>query len=373
MRRGPRGIISFAAGGFRPEVEEKTPLVGKGSTLEMLVKELEYTLEGLIEKDLNNLPLGVLYGLSDLTAEEMELFRRSWGLMEGNRRRALVQAMVDMAENQVELDFRRIFRWLLSDEDPTVRRFAIEGLWEDEGRDLPAELIRLLQVDESEEVRAAAATSLGRFVLLHEMECIDDAEAAPIRQALLSCIRSYGETVEVRRRAIEAISYSGDPEVLEIIEDAYYSPEEKMRASAIFAMGRNASRRWQGYVLQELRSPSPEMRYEAAIACGELELRHAFAQLVSMTRDRDPEVREAAVWALGRIHTPEAVSVLERLKNGDDEALSDAAEEALEELSFALMDDELDIPPVFDEDEEELEEEDWDEWGSASEWDWTGI
>jgi len=347
--------------------------VGKGSFSEMLAKELEYTLEGLAERDLDNLPLGVLYGLSDLSEEEMELFRRYWGLMEGNRRKVLAQAMVEMAENQVELDFRRIFRWLLSDEDPAIRRFAIEGLWEDEGHDLPAKLIQMLQMDESEEVRAAAAISLGRFVLLHEMNFFDDAEATPIRQALLSCIRSYGESVEVRRRAVEAISYSGDPEVLEIIEDAYYSPEEKMRVSAVFAMGRNASRRWQEYVLRELHSPSPEMRYEAAIACGELELGHAFARLVSMTWDSDPEVREAAVWALGRIHAPEAVSVLETLKDGDDEALSDAAEEALEELAFALMDDELDIPPVFDEDEEEREEEDWDEWGPTSEWDWTGI
>ncbi len=339
----------------------------------MLARELEYTLKGLVEKDLTNLPLGVLYGLSDLSAEEMELFRQSWETMEGARRRALVQAMVEMAENQVELDFRRIFRWLLSDEDPEVRRFAIEGLWEDEGHGLPATLIHMLQVDESEDVRAAAAMSLGRFVLLHEMGNLDDADAIPIRQALLSCIRSHGETVEVRRRAVEAIAYSGDPEVLEIIENAYYSPEEKMRVSAVFAMGRNASRHWQGYVLQELHSPSPEMRYEAAIACGELELRHAFSKLVSMTRDGDPEVREAAVWALGRIHAPEAASVLQRLKDGDDEALSDAAEEALEELSFVLMDEELDIPPVFDEEEESAEDENWDEWGATSEWDWIGI
>ncbi len=350
------------------------PTIEKGSALRMLVEELRYMLERLIASDIDKLPLGTLYSLSDLSNKEMEEFRDAWGLMEEHRRQALVQAMVEMAENQIELDFRRIFRWLLHDADPEVRRSAIEGLWEDERRDLPPILIRMLQMDESEGVRAAAATSLGRFILLHEMEEISDAEAAPIRQALFSCIGSHGETVEVRRRAIEAIAYSGDPEILEIIEDAYYAPEEKMRVSAIFAMGRNASRRWQGYVMRELHSPSPEMRYEAAIACGELELRHAFSRLVDLTADEDAEVREAAVWALGHIHAPEAANVLQALKEGGDDAMSEAAADALEELSFSLMDEDLEIPPVFDEDEDlPPYEEESGEWGSASEWDWMGM
>jgi len=60
--------------------------------------------------------------------------------------------------------------------------------------------------------------------------------------------------------------------VREIIEAAYYHEDQRMRTSAVFAMGRSADPYWSDLVINELQSSRPEMRYEAAMASGELEL-----------------------------------------------------------------------------------------------------
>jgi HEAT repeat protein len=195
--------------------------------------------------------------------------------------------------------------------------------------------VRLLRDDPSESVRAAAATSLGRFVLLGELEKIEAALAMMVEDALLGAIYDPHETLEVRRRAMESIAYSGQAQVQDIIEMAYYDDEEKMRISAIFAMGRSADPLWHEMVIAELDNPNPEMRYEAARACGELEASAALSALIDLIlADPDPEVQEMAIWALGRIGGKEARRVLEACCEIENEALRQAAEEALDELDF---------------------------------------
>ncbi len=116
---------------------------------------------------------------------------------------------------------------------------------------------------------------------------------------------------------------------------AYYDDEEKMRVSAIFAMGRSADPLWCEMVIAELDNPNPEMRYEAARACGELEASAALSALIYLIEaDPDPEVQGMAIWALGRIGGKEARRVLEACCEIENEALRQAAEEALDELDF---------------------------------------
>jgi HEAT repeat protein len=77
------------------------------------------------------------------------------------------------------------------------------------------------------------------------------------------------------------------------------------------------------------------MRFEAARACGELELHEAIPKLAMLAEDEDIEVRQAALWALGRIGGPEARRILLTHIESDVEVIREAAEEALEELTFA--------------------------------------
>ncbi len=243
--------------------------------------------------------------------------------------------LVEVAEVSFEVNFDPIFLVAMGDEDHEVRAAAIDGLWENEDQALIGPLVHLLRADDAPNVRAAAATALGRFVLLGELGDIDRAPAMLAEEALLKALRHGEEVLEVRRRAIEAIAYSGEAGVREIIENAYYDEDEEMQASALFAMGRSADPYWRAWLVRELENPGAEIRFEAARACGELEASKAISQLTRMTfADPDREVQQAAVWALGRIGGRESRAALEACYESDDEALSEAAAEALDEMDL---------------------------------------
>ncbi|MCD6290421.1 MAG: HEAT repeat domain-containing protein [Anaerolineae bacterium] len=316
--------------------------------------------------DMTNQPrVSALQGLSDLGREDLERFQAVWKDLPVERRRWVVRNLAELAEERVELYYVPIFRWLLRDPDPEVRVQAIDGLWEDDDPALIGPLLHILREDSSEAVRAAAAISLGRFILLGEMEEIEAPLAMAIEKALLAVIHTPEEPIEVRRRAVEAIAYSSESGVRDIIRNAYYDEDDRMRISAIFAMGRSADQYWRPIVIAELDSPQPAVRFEAARACGELSLHEAIPKLVTLAGDPDVEVCQAALWALGQIGGPEARRTLLAYTESENEAISEAAEDALDELEF--WESTLTDLPMFDfgvEDREDLEDEDafWD-WG----------
>ncbi|MFQ5886227.1 MAG: HEAT repeat domain-containing protein [Anaerolineae bacterium] len=279
----------------------------------------------------------------------MEAFRGAWPRFPAERRRTILRTLVEITEASFEADFNRIFRFCLSDEDEEVRAQAIEGLWEDESISTLRSLIGLLRRDPSFLVRAKAAAGLGRFVLLAELDELDSELGAEVREVLLHTINNPQEVLEVRRRAVEAISFSGEEEVRKMVEAAYQDEAQKMRVSAVFAMGRSVDPYWSQTLLRELKNPDPEMRYEAARACGELELKEAVPTLARLINDADREVQEAAIWALGRIGGRGARRVLRACCESDDEIVAEAVEEALSELEFAEGIFEI---PLYGEEEE---------------------
>jgi HEAT repeat protein len=282
----------------------------------------------------SRLSISSLYNLSGMDRAETRLFQRAWPSIAIERRRQIINFLVEIAETSFEVNFGQVFRFCLGDEDEKVREAAIEGLWEDCDTALISPLITLLRDDPSISVRAGAAAALGRYVLLGELDKIKARRLARVQEALLETIRSPIEDLEVRRRAVEAIAYSSTEGVREIIETAYYDEDERMRTSAVFAMGRSADLHWSDLVISELESSNPEMRYEAAMACGELELTTAIPLLAILVNDADREVLEAAIWALGQIGGNESRRILYDCYREDDEFLCEAVEEALEHLEF---------------------------------------
>jgi len=307
----------------------------------------------------------LIQGLSDATRSQAQWFRTQFASCPPARRRDLFQRMVDLSEQRFEIDFSSLFRACLDDEDAVVRRLCIEGLWEDTRPGLARRLIARLRDDNDLEVRAAAASALGRFVFMAECDEIDAALGARIRAALESVIME-GADIEVMRRAIESIAYINDARTRAIIEDAYKHESQRMRESAVFAMGRNADTHWRETILLELRAALPAMRYEAARAAGEMMLRSAVIPVIELVEDPDAEVRAMAVWALGQIGGKRARAVIERLVKGSDEALAAAAEEALAEIEFTSASMDLFVYNVSEDDgssegeDEEDASEDWD-------------
>ena len=273
-----------------------------------------------------------LIDLSNLNSEETEFLQQAWVIIEPKRRRQIIYRLVELAEDNVELNFDTIFRSCLKDQDAEVRSKAIEGLWESEEASLIRPLINLLEKDSSGKVQAAAATGLGKFAMLAELKKLRPSHTSKLCQALLAVIDDNSKPIEVRRRALEAAAPLSLPQVKKTIMKAYQSRNSKLRTSAIYAMGKNCHRSWLSILLKELGSANTEIRYEAAGACGELGEEEAAPYLIELINDPDTEVQLAAIQALGKIGGTEVKGCLEQCLNNPNELIQEAAEAALLEL-----------------------------------------
>ena len=298
--------------------------------------DFESALLSLVEED-NPLTRGLVAMLSCPTRAESEAFAACWSQIGLLRKRKIIEWMVELAEETFELDYVALFRHCLHDADPVVRRHAIEGLWEYESADLIEPLLKLLASDSDPGVRAAAASSLGRFVFQAECDELDQSRGALIRQVLERTIEGEDEDLQVVRRAIESVAYINDDRVRRIIDQAYDHNDSRMRQSAVFAMGRSADPFWAETVLAELYADWSAMRYEAARACGELEIERAVGRLIDLALDPDRKVQSMAVWALGQIGGDRSREALERLVESADEMLSTMASDALDEMELLTL------------------------------------
>lgn len=319
-----------------------------------------------------------LYRLSDLTTTEIVRFGEAWRMLPSDQRRRLAQAMVELAEASFEVHFDPIFRFCLDDPDDEVRATAIDGLWENEEVWLIGTLLRMLRADPSVQVRTAAATGLGRYVLAAELERLDPPVQARIMTDLLTTFHLAAEHVEVRRRAVESAAYACTEEVHDALDMAYYDEDDRMRVSAVVGMGRSCDRRWAEVILTEMESSLEVMRYAAALASGELGLRQAVPVLARLLDDPDSQVREATIYALGQIEGSEARKTLLAAYDEADEQTRAALDEALAEQALAdgdldlilyevsnglsgdLIDDGL--PLQFDADEDDFNDDDLEDW-----------
>jgi HEAT repeat protein len=270
--------------------------------------------------------------LSHLNAQELALLEKAWRKIEPKRRRQIIYRLVELAEDNFELDFDDIFKSCLRDDDADVQSKAIEGLWESEEASLIDPLIELLEPESPEKVQATAATALGKFALLAELEKLRPHHKTRVCRALLDVIEDSGRSLEIKRRALEAAAPLSLPQMEKAIARAYQSGVPRLKTSAIFAMGKNCDPRWLPILIRELGNADAEIRYEAAQACGELGEKEAAPYLRELTTDPDVDVQLAAIQALGKIGGPEAKDSLERCLTDDSEAIQQAAEEALSEL-----------------------------------------
>lgn len=272
--------------------------------------------------------------LSDLSRRLVPTLQDLWASSPLSTRRYLVSLMEEMAESNVELNFRHVFEVALHDPDPEVRAHAVSGLWEEGDPHLLDRLLDLLPNEEAEHVREAIAVALSRFSYLASIDQLDEPRARRLRHTLFTLAREDA-ALAVRRRAVEAIGYYGDdPDVVELIAEAYDAAEHALRVSAVYAMGRSLDRRWLPHLLAELESEEPELRYEAARACGELGAQEAVDHLIALVDDPDREVQAAAIGALGQIGGPVAINTLRRLARSADPVVREAAEEALTQAVY---------------------------------------
>ncbi len=272
--------------------------------------------------------------LSDLNVTELKFLKEIWAKADATRRHQVISQLIHLSEVDVRLDFSSVFVFCRHDPDEAIRIKAIASLETEENHRLINPLIQSLKEDSSPKVRAAAAIALGKFALLSEQGSLPVHFRDEIYTALLGILDNKSETAEVKRRALEAISPFNLPRVKELIEQAYHTDDVKLKASSLYAMGRNCAPAWLTTLLTELNSAEAEIRYEAANACGELGVEKAVPYLLGLIKDEDEQVQEAALKALGEIGGEQAKQALNKLAKNPQPRIRQAAKSALKELLF---------------------------------------
>lgn len=299
-------------------------------------------------------PARFLYRLSGLEGEELGFMSRVWPELSTQRRLGLLEDLETLADSNTVMQFDAVNRIALGDEDARVRLTAVRALWPSEQPSLVPKLFELLDSDLSAEVRAQAASALGRFVYLGELGKIPAATLTRVEDRLITVVERENDQL-TQRRALESLGYSSRPEVSDLIEQAYDKDDDEWISSALYAMGRSADDRWGPMVMERLHDPSQEVSREAARAAGELELGDSLPALIELLQDQDSEVRLAAVWSLSQIGGNGVEDALdELLERTEDEDEIDLIENALENLTLTHEMADLAMIDFLPEDMEDL-------------------
>ncbi len=252
------------------------------------------------------------------------------------------------ASDDTFTDYSSTILQFVDDPDVEVRAQAVRSLWDYPDAHLIDTLMDKAKNDPAQEVRSAALAGLGRYIYEGEMADYEGEGAWPdlldeelsqedferTRDFLLSIARDAQASLDARRSAMEALSFLSDGDVTDLIEQAYQDPDVQMKASAIFAMGRQGTVRWKNILLRELDSPVPELRYEAVLAVGESFLEEATPRLIQIaetTGDKDLSI--AAILSLGKTGGDDALTFLDEWSASpdEDEDIHEAVEAALED------------------------------------------
>lgn len=294
-----------------------------------------------------------LQEFSDLDPASLSALFEAWPRIRPDRKRLLLEGLQSLSEADTLVSFDDLARALLTDADAQVRVRALRLLDECDDVKLVSPFLKILSSDEDAAARAEAASSLGKYVELGELEEIPEKTRRQIEDALLEKANSDDQPL-VRRSALEALGYSSRPEVVTLLESAFRRQDPDWQASALFAMGRSSDDRWEEQVLSRLTDENPRVRLAAVEAAGELSLSSARAILLKMLEEEEnDDIASAAIWSLSQIGGEDARVYIENLLDlTDDEEQIEFLEDALENLAFTEDLSRFDLMS-FDPDEEE--------------------
>ena len=308
-----------------------------------------------------------LYRLSDLSMAEQAELQDAWPKIPAWRRQAIMEDIEEIGLEDYVLSFEAFACIGLRDSEPQVRQLAVRTLWEYESPELVPVFIQMMESDPDADVRAVAATALGHYIYLGEIEELPASTLHQIEEKLLQ-VTGGKDTNLVRRRALEALGFSDRDEIPALIQAAYNSGDNDWLCSALFAMGRSANKAWNRAVISKLDSDAPAVLSEAARAAGELEIKETVPRLMQLLQNGDSDVRWAAIWSLSQIGGEGVRERLEKMyEQTDDDEEADFIESALDNLDFTEdvslfdlldvegedMDDEFDLDLLDDEEDDE--------------------
>lgn len=276
-----------------------------------------------------------LQEFSDIDPASLDALRDVWPAIAADRKRKLLEGLESLSDEDTLVSFDDFAHSLLTDPDPQVRMRALRLLDESDDTKLIKPFLKMLADDPDSETRAEAATTLGKFVELGELEEIPDEFRRRVEDALLEKANS-DDQVLVRRNALEALGFSSRPEVITLIESSFRRENPDWQASALFAMGRSFDERWEEPVLSRVLDVNPLVRLAAVEAAGELRLASARTMLFRvLEEEEEDEITSAAIWSLSQIGGEDVRLYIENLLDlADEDEDVEFLEEALENVEF---------------------------------------
>ena len=300
-----------------------------------------------------NLTRRSLQEFSDIPPETLEAVLEAWPDIKLDRKRTLLEGLQSLNETDTLVSFDDFARALLTDPEAEVRLRAIRLLDECDDVKLIPIFLKILAGDENAETRAEAASSLGKYIELGELEELPARTQHQVEDALLEKANSEDPLI-VRRNSLEALGYSSRPEVITLIESAYRRSNPDWQASALFAMGRSYDERWEEQVLSSLLNENPLVRLAAVEAAGELSLSTARTILFQLLEEEEEdEITSAAIWSLSQVGGEDVRVYIENLIDlAEDDEQVEFLEEALDNLVLTEEMSNFDLMS-YDSDEEE--------------------
>jgi len=305
-----------------------------------------------------DIPHSHLKFYSDLDPKSIKLFLDVWTRVEPTRKLVLLDQLLSYLDSDTIVSYEEIGRVLLDDPDAGVRTRAIRLLVESDDPKLADKLIDIFLHDAEFAPRLEAVQLLGEFILLGELDKVNQSLQRRMEDALIGLVRSEEDST-LRKRALESLSFSSRPEIAALIESAFERIDPAWIASALRAMGRSHDERWKENVVSMLLDEDPIIKFAAIEAAGQLIIEEAVPILLQILDDEEePEdVATAAIWALSQIGGDDARTYLVALiDQTEDEDLVEFLEDALENLNFTEEFNKFDLL-TLDEDDEIDEDE----------------
>lgn len=305
-----------------------------------------------------DIPHSHLQHYSDLDPKSLRLFLDAWPGVKPNRKLLLLEELLSHLDSDVLVSYEEIGRALLNEANGEVRARAIGLLAESNDPELVDILTEIFLNDADLAPRMESASLLGEFVLLGELEELNEELLRKVEDALISVIRSE-DNPALRKRALESLGYSSRDEMVNILESAFQRADPTWVASALRAMGRSHDNRWDDDVVGKLLDDDPRIRFAAAEAAGELSIEAAGPIMLQMLEDEeeDDDVISAAIWSLSQIGGDDArIYLVNMIEQTEDEDLVAFLEDALENLDFNEELDKFDLLSLDEDDLENLDE-----------------
>lgn len=246
--------------------------------------------------------LQFLQFFSDISYDDLKKVKKVWSKVTQQRKVSLLQELENLMRIDTLISCDDFGVFALDDEDPVIKSQAINLLWECVDQNLATRFMSLLLEDKDPALSASAASGLGKFVLLGELDEIPKDLWKKIQNTLVEKYVSTSDQ-QLKQSILESLGYISSPQINDFITEAIKRPEKEWVLSALFAISRSANENWSKIILKKLDDLDPDVQLEAIKAAGELEIADAKETIIELLESSSPEeeIHLQAIWSLSMI------------------------------------------------------------------------